>query len=426
MNQRGQVRVPGDKSISHRALILASLASGESQISGILNSADVRSTAGVLRNLGVEIPELGKSFRITGVGLKGLRRSTSALDAGNSGTTARLMAGVAAALPFPSRFEGDASLSGRPMKRIAEPLRAMGARFDFANGDGLPMTVHGGSLKGITWNTRAASGQTKSAILLAGLVAGVQVSVIESRKSRDHTERMLKSLGVPVTTDEVTASILPVDSLTPLDLTVPGDPSSAAYMVALGVLRTEGEVRIPDVCMNATRIGFFETLVSMGASVVATHRKAIAGDDAATLIVRPSKLRDAEVRGDIIPAMIDELPLLACVAAAAGISLDVRDASELRVKESDRISTVVRNLNAIGVDAVERPDGFRITPGHESLSGKVKTEGDHRIAMSFGILAALPGNSIHIDDPDCVSVSYPQFWSDLERIQSGTGCALDR
>jgi 3-phosphoshikimate 1-carboxyvinyltransferase len=418
MTERGVVRVPGDKSISHRALILASLATGESRISGILDSADVRSTAGVLRSLGVTIPELSADFRVVGVGLRGLKEPTATLDAGNSGTTVRLMAGVTAACSFSSRFEGDASLSKRPMKRVSEPLRAMGAQFEFANGDGLPMTVHGGKLAGITWNTHAASGQTKSAILLAGLVAGVHVSVIEARKSRDHTERMLKSLGVAVTTGDLTAAILPVRSISPLDLTVPGDPSSAAYMVALGILQPEGEVRIPDVCMNVTRIGFIETIASMGGKVAVTHRKAIAGEDAATLIVRPSVLSDSKVSGEVIPAMIDELPLLACVAAAAGISLEVSDAAELRVKESDRIATVVRNLRAIGVNAQERPDGFIIRPGHGHLAGLVKTEGDHRIAMSFGILAALSGNSIEIDDPDCVSVSYPRFWQDLERIRS--------
>ncbi len=419
MNERGVVRVPGDKSISHRSLILASLATGDSHISGILDSADVRSTAGILRTLGVRIPELSADFRITGVGLRGLGSPMTSLDSGNSGTSARLMAGVAAALPFASRFVGDSSLSRRPMKRIADPLRAMGATFDFVNGDGLPMTVRGGNLSGVTWNTRAASGQTKSAILLAGLVGRVPVTVIESRKSRDHTERMLESLGVPVTTDELTASILPVESLAPLDLNVPGDPSSAAYMVAMGLLQTDGEVRIPDVCMNATRIGFLETIASMGGKIAVTHRRKIAGDDAATLIVRPSSLRDAKVGGDIVPAMIDELPLLACVAAAAGITLEVRDAEELRVKESDRIATVVANLKAIGANAVEMHDGFRITPANRPLSGRVKTEGDHRIAMSFGVLAALPGNSIHIDDPACVSISYPNFWVDLERLSSG-------
>jgi 3-phosphoshikimate 1-carboxyvinyltransferase len=417
MTDRGVVRVPGDKSISHRALILAALATGESQIAGILDSADVRSTAGVLRGLGVEIPQLSNDFRINGVGLRGLRASESMLDAGNSGTTTRLMAGVVAACAFDSTFEGDASLSRRPMKRIAEPLTEMGARFTFANGrDGLPMTVHGGHLSPLTWNTRAASGQTKSCILLAGLVAGVHVSVIEARKSRDHTERMLTSLGVPVTVNGVTASLSPVESLSPLEIDVPGDPSSAAYMVAIGVLQKSGEIRIPDVCMNVTRIGFIDTIVEMGGNIEIVDRKAVAGDEVATLVVRPSTLHDAEVAGDRIPSMIDELPLLACVAAGAGVSLEVRDAHELRVKESDRIATVVNNLKRIGATATELPDGFVVGPGHKNFAGSVTTEGDHRIAMSFGVLGSLPGNSIDVDDRDCVVVSYPRFWTDLQAI----------
>ncbi len=418
MKERGVVRVPGDKSISHRALILASLATGESQIEGILDAADVRSTAGVLRALGAPIPDLSSDFSVTGLGLHGLKSPDNTLDAGNSGTTVRLMAGVVAACRFSSRFEGDASLSRRPMKRIAEPLREMGAQFTFENGeDGLPMIVHGGNLSGIAWNTRASSGQTKSCILLAGLVAGVHVTVIESRKSRDHTERMLISLGVPVSVDDLSASLLPVESLSPLELTVPGDPSSAAYIIAFGVLQTEGEVRILDVCMNPTRIGFIQTIMDMGGDIEITDRKAIAGDEVATLVVRPSMLHETKIDVDRIPSMIDELPLLACVAAGARVRLEVREAAELRVKESDRISTVVSNLKRVGADVEELPDGFVVKPGNSVLAGDVITEGDHRIAMSFGVLAALGKNSINIDDRDCVAVSYPRFWADLESIR---------
>ncbi|MDO8502183.1 MAG: 3-phosphoshikimate 1-carboxyvinyltransferase [Gemmatimonadaceae bacterium] len=417
MTGRGTVRVPGDKSISHRALILGALATGQSRIGGILQSADVRSTAAVLRAMGARIPDLSPSFRIAGMGLRGLTEPGAALDAGNSGTTVRLMAGVAAAYPFSSRFEGDASLSRRPMKRIAEPLTAMGARFEFARGDGLPMTVHGGHLSAIAWNTRAASGQTKSAILLAGLVAGVQVSVRESHKSRDHTERMLVSLGAAVSTDDVTVSLAPVASLGPLDMEVPGDPSSAAYLVALGILRGGGEVVLPRVCINPTRTGFLDALAAMGADIEYVERTAIAGDSAATVVARPSRLSDAVISGEEVPAMIDELPLMACVAAAAGTNLEVTGAAELRVKESDRISTVVSNLNAIGATAEELPDGFRISGRRMPLTGRVATAGDHRIAMAFGILGALRGNAIEIDDRECVEVSYPGFWADLERLR---------
>lgn len=416
MTVRGTVRVPGDKSISHRALILASLASGESRIHGILQSADIHSTACVLRSMGVAVPDLSSSFIMPGRGLRCLTAPGAPLNAGNSGTTARLMCGVVAAYNFESRFEGDESLSRRPMKRIAEPLTAMGARFEFARDDGLPMTVHGGKLGGIAWNTRAASGQTKSAILLAGLAGGVQVSVRELQKSRDHTERMLISMGARVETDDLSVSLSPVDSLAPLDIHIPGDPSSAAYFIALGVLRTTGSVILPEVCVNRTRTGFMEKLIAMGADIVCEDVAAVAGDTAATVIARPSQLTDAVVDEGNVTAMIDELPLLGCVAAALGITLEVRGAVELRVKESDRISSLVSNLNAIGARAEERPDGFRIMRASRTLAGDVRTNGDHRIAMAFGVLGALPGNDIVIDDLDCVDISYPGFWSELERV----------
>jgi 3-phosphoshikimate 1-carboxyvinyltransferase len=416
MSGRGVVRVPGDKSISHRALMLGALASGDSQISGILESADIQSTASVLRSLGVEVPQLSSAFSLKGAGLDGLRAPDKTLDAGNSGTTVRLMSGVVASYSFPSRFEGDESLSRRPMRRIAEPLTAMGAHFEFENGDGLPMTILGGTLTGISWNTRAASAQTKSAILLAGLTARVQVIVIENQKSRDHTERMLTSLGAPIEIDENTVRLSPVESIAPLEIAVPGDPSSAAFLVALAVLG-QRELSIPDVCVNPTRTGFIGTLMEMGAGIEFSNKSAAAGDRVAAIIAAPSKLRDMIVTAERIPAMIDELPLLACVAAAAGVTLDVRGASELRVKESDRISAIVGNLSALGASVEERPDGFIVNGQRKPLRGKVITRGDHRIAMAFGVLAQLPGNEIEIDDPGCVSVSYPRFWDDLKSLR---------
>jgi 3-phosphoshikimate 1-carboxyvinyltransferase len=413
MIARGTVRVPGDKSISHRALICGSLASGESRINGILRSADIESTAAVLRLLGVSIPPLSDETAIEGVGFGGLKEPGLPLQCGNSGTTARLMAGVAAACSFTSRFEGDSSLSRRPMKRVAEPLTAMGARIEFERDDGLPMTVHGGDLAGIAWNTRAASAQTKSAILLAGLVAGVGVTVRELRRSRDHTERMLASLGVPLTSGETSVSLAPIAELAALTMEVPADPSSAAYPAALGALANEGEVRIPGVCINPTRIGFLNVLGRMGASVRFTERASAAGEETATVVVMPRKLKSVRVGADEVPSMIDELPLLACVAAAGGVDLDVSGAEELRVKESDRISAVVSNLRAIGAVAEEKRDGFRIGASRGPLRGRIVTQGDHRIAMAFGVTGWLDGNDIEIDDRDCVGISYPGFWSDL-------------
>ena len=417
MKARGTVRVPGDKSISHRALICGALGNGESRIRGILQSADVESTASVLRLLGVQIPSLSNEFALDGSGFGGLRESRLALQCGNSGTTARLMAGVAAASPFTSRFEGDASLSRRPMKRVAEPLTAMGARVEFEREDGLPMTIHGGDLSGIAWNTRASSAQTKSAILFAGLVSGVSVTVRELRRSRDHTERMLMSLGVPLTVTDTSVTLTPVSFLEPLDVDVPSDPSSAAFPAALGALANQGEVRIPGVCVNPTRIGFLDVLSRMGASVRYLEKRTVAGEPTATVVIAPKKMSGIRIGADEVPAMIDELPLLACVAAAAGVSLDVSGAEELRVKESDRISVVVSNLRAIGADAEEKRDGFRITGGaRRSFRGRVVTHGDHRIAMAFGVLGYLDGNDIEIDDRDCVGISYPDFWTDLDSL----------
>jgi 3-phosphoshikimate 1-carboxyvinyltransferase len=303
------------------------------------------------------------------------------------------------------------------MKRVAEPLTAMGAKIEFERDDGLPMTIHGGDLSGIAWNTRAASAQTKSAILYAGLVAGVGVTVRELRRSRDHTERMLTSLGVPLAVADTSVTLTPVSFLEPLDVDIPSDPSSAAFPVALGALANEGEVRIPGVCVNPTRVGFLDALARMGPLVRYVEKRTVAGEPIATLAVSPKKFTGIRVAADEVPSMIDELPLLACVAAGAGVSLDVSGAEELRVKESDRISAVVSNLRAVGADAEEKRDGFRISGGgRRSLRGRVVTHGDHRIAMAFGVLSYVDGNDIEIDDRDCVGISYPDFWTDLDSL----------
>jgi 3-phosphoshikimate 1-carboxyvinyltransferase len=303
------------------------------------------------------------------------------------------------------------------MKRVAEPLTAMGARFEFERGDGLPMTVHGGNLSGIAWNTRAASAQAKSAILFAGLVAGVSVTVRELSRSRDHTERMLGSLGVPLTIGDDSVSLSPIPVLDPLDISIPGDPSSAAFPAALAALATQGEARILNACVNPTRIGFLDALKQMGASVRFMHKAEMSGEPTATVAVSPKKLSALRVGANQVPSMIDELPLLACVAAAAGVDLDVSGAEELRVKESDRISVLVSNLRAVGAAAEEKRDGFRIAgDGPRPLRGRVTTHGDHRIAMAFGVLSMIENNEIEIDDRDCVSISYPDFWTDMRSL----------
>jgi 3-phosphoshikimate 1-carboxyvinyltransferase len=408
----GEVRVPGDKSISHRALMLSALSSGTSTIRGILQSADVHSTADVLRTLGVAVPPLaGETLVIAGRGRRGLLAPSTPLDCGNSGTTTRLMAGICAGHPFESVFVGDASLSRRPMRRVARPLAAMGAEVALA-GDVLPMTVRGGALRAIEWTSEKASAQIKSAILLAAVVGGVDAMVREPEPSRDHSERMLRSAGVRVAVNGTSVAVAPAESLDPIHIVVPGDPSSAAFFAALAVLATRGELRLPGVGVNPTRMGFFDALRRMGATIRVGDHRDEGGEPVATITVSAGAgaLRATSVGGVEIPTMIDELPLLACVAARVEGTTEITGAGELRVKESDRIATVIANLRALGVDAEELPDGLRVTGSDRPLRGRVESHGDHRLAMAFGILGALPGNAITIDDPACAAVSFPAFW----------------
>lgn len=418
MRVHGRLRPPGDKSISHRALMFAALGEGESRVSGLLDSADVRSTAGVLRALGVEIPDVGPpTLAIRGVGLRGLRPPSSELDCGNSGTTARLMAGVVAGAPLTATFVGDASLSRRPMRRIARPLEAMGARVELPEQGGLPMVVRGTTLHGVEWQSEHASAQVKSAVLLAGLMAHVPVSVREPAPSRDHTERMLRARGAAVESSPGLVRLAPTMRLAALDTDVPADPSSAAFFAALAALADDGELVLEHVCVNPTRTGFFDALRRMGATLDhGEPPREEGGEPIADLVARPGELRAITVGAAEVPAMIDEIPLLACLASRAVGTTVVTGASELRVKESDRIAAVVSNLQALGADAEELPDGLRVTGSGKPLRGRVETHADHRIAMAFGVLSAIPGNDVHIDDRSCVGVSYPGFWSDLSRV----------
>lgn len=418
MRVRGAIRVPGDKSISHRALILSALARGKSHVRNILESADVQSTAQALRALGASIPPLSSKIVVTGKPARELWSSEAHLDCGNSGTSARLLAGVAAGAGLKATFTGDASLSRRPMRRVAEPLRAMGAVVELAPHGGLPMSVVGGPLRPIAWESTIASAQVKSAILLAALFGGVRAMVTEPHLSRDHTERMLLARGVELTTrgHGTTVEIAGGQTLRPEDVVVPGDPSSAAFFVALGLLAGEADLQLENVCLNPTRIGFIEALRRMRGNVEVHDQRDQGGEPVGTLVPKPSQLSGIEVNADEVPAMIDELPLLACVATRARGATVVRGAAELRVKESDRITTVVENLRAIGATAEELPDGFRVTGSTNPLHGRAVTHGDHRIAMAFGILGSLHGNDIVIDDRECVAVSYPAFWSDLAGV----------
>jgi 3-phosphoshikimate 1-carboxyvinyltransferase len=413
------LRVPGDKSISHRALMLAALADGTSRVRGLLRSDDVQATARVLRALGVTVPSLdAPEVVITGVGRRGLRPPAGALDCGNSGTTTRLMAGIVAGAGLRATFTGDASLSRRPMGRVAAPLEAMGAQVLLPEHGGLPMTVVGAALRGITWHPEVASAQVKSAVLLAGLVGDVPVEVQEPAPTRDHTERMLMARGVDVRTEGTVVSLIPSGRLDAADVDVPGDPSSAAFLAGLAALGgTSAPLAIHNVGVNPGRTGAFRALVRMGAVLRFEEPADQGGEPVATIEVAGGTLSGIVIGHDDVPGLIDELPLLACVAARAAGETRVTGAAELRVKESDRIAAIVGNLRAVGVDAAELPDGFVVRGSDRALAGPVRTHGDHRIAMAFSVLAALPGNDIRIDDPACVAVSYPTFPDDLARVR---------
>jgi 3-phosphoshikimate 1-carboxyvinyltransferase len=421
----GDTSVPGDKSITHRALMFAALCDGESRLSGLLPGEDCRSTAAVLRALGCDVPELpddGGEIRVVARGVDAWRRPAAELDCGNSGTTARLMMGLLASRPFTSTLTGDDSLRGRPMRRVTAPLRQMGAHFlETGEPDRLPIEVTGGPLRSLDHTSPKSSAQVKSAILLAGLAGNVPVCVTEPILSRDHTERMLAALGVEVKTSRGERGWLVTvpahgKPLPALELRVPGDPSSAAFLAALALLADEGELRIRGVCVNPTRAGFFEIAERMGARIERADEREEGGEPVADLVVRPAELRGVEVGEAEIPAAVDEIPILAVLAARAAGETRITGAGELRVKESDRIAAIAGNLRAIGADAEELEDGLVIRGSDRPLRGRIQTHGDHRIAMAFGVLGALPGNDVEIDDPDCAAVSFPGFFERLREL----------
>jgi 3-phosphoshikimate 1-carboxyvinyltransferase len=414
---RGEVRVPGDKSVSHRALMFGALAEGTSKIRGLLHSADIESTAGALRTLGWPVPPLSQDMTVDGTGLTRLPSPLSHLDLGNSGTSTRLLMGIVAGYPIQSTFTGDASLSRRPMRRVATPLTAMGARVEFdGDKDGLPLTVHGGNLHALEWTLDTASAQVKSALLMAGITGRVAVVIREPAPTRDHTERMLRSQGAAIDVGGGIIVLDPPDRLAPLDITVPGDPSSAAFFACLAALSDAGSITIRDVGLNPGRCGFIAVLRRMGARIDIVDRNDAGAEPLGNLVIRPVHLAGTRIDGDEVPSLIDELPALACVAARAHGETVIAGAAELRVKESDRIAAVVANLRSVGADVDETPDGMRIRGTRARLSGTVSTHGDHRLAMAFGVLGASPQADFAIDDPDCVAVSYPDFWRDLAHV----------
>jgi len=427
-----RVRVPGDKSLTQRALIFSALAEGESRLSGLLFGGDAASTAGALRRLGAGVPPLppgGQAVRVDGVGLTGLRAPDGPLDLGNSGTGARLLLGVLAGSALTAGLTGDASLRSRPMARVAEPLSAMGARFRWLEREGrLPVELTGARpLRPIEWESPVASAQVKSAILLAGVVGNAFALVTEPRRSRDHTERLLAQVGCPLVEHAAGGGWRvelrePPVRLAPLDFRVPGDVSSAAFLLALAALGgVTGELEIEGVGLNPTRTAFLDVLSRMGAAVrVESETAAVgAGEPVGTLGAAGARLRGVSVGADEVPRLIDELPLLAVLGARAEGETRITGAAELRHKESDRIAVTVENLRGLGVRAEELPDGLVVEGGEGPLRGRVRTHGDHRIAMSFGVLGAAPGNRIEVDDPAAADVSFPGFWTLLRTLREG-------
>ena len=423
---RGTVAVPGDKSISHRAAIFDALALGEARVENFLVGEDTRATLDCLRALGVEWSldeggSLGAVLHVHGVGRSGLRESEDVLDARNSGTSMRLLAGVLAAQPFFSVLTGDGSLRSRPMGRVVAPLREMGAQV-WGRGDGAypPLAIRGGELTGIHYRMPVASAQVKSALLLAGLYARGETAVEEPAPTRDHTERMLRAMGARLRAQGGVVRMEPLEGqLTPLDLRVPGDISAAAFWMVAAALHPDAELHLPGVGVNPTRSGIIEVLRAMGADLEVAEEREQGGEPVADITVRSCRLAPAEVSGDLIPRLIDEVPVLAVAAALTPGRTVIRDAAELRVKESDRIATTCGELTRLGARVEELPDGL-VIEGVQSLSGApCQSHGDHRLAMALGVAGLLAQGETVIEGAEAAEVSYPAFWQDLERLVAG-------
>ena len=415
----GVTRVPGDKSITHRALLFATLARGTSHVGGALTSLDARSSARVLRQLGAEISPLQSERIVTITGRGRLLRPDTTLHCGNSGTTTRLLLGMLAGHAFSARLTGDASLRRRPMRRVTVPLEQMGARVSDMVSDGLPVTIRGGRLRGLRYDMPVSSAQIKSCLLLAGVTGKVPVSLREpTGRSRDHTERLLRAFGYLVDeTAEGWIMFEPTGRIEPFDLQVPGDPSSAAFLIGAAALAEAGTLRIARVGVNPTRIGFLEVLGRMGAMVRRETEDETFGEPVADLVAGPAELRATEVRAEEIPGLIDEIPLLAVVASRARGTSVFRDVGELRVKESDRLGLIAQNLRACGVTAEVRGDDLWVEGSDAAPVGKVRTAGDHRLAMAFAVLGTLPGAKVRVDDMACAEVSFPRFPETLRAVR---------
>lgn len=419
---KGRVSVPGDKSISHRCIMFGSIADGVTEVRNFLEGADCLATIRCFRSMGIEIEEKNTTVIVHGKGLHGLSAPDSILDVGNSGTTTRLLSGILAGQPFESKLSGDESLNSRPMKRIMDPLTQMGAHISSILRNGCaPLYIAPSALHGIHYDSPVASAQVKSCILLAGLYAEGETSVTEPSLSRNHTELMLREFGADIRTThalnstEATASIRPCGRLFGQNITVPGDISSAAYFIAAGLIVPDSEILIENVGINPTRAGILKVCEDMGGNITLLNERTEGGEKIADILVKTSSLHGITIEGDIIPTLIDEIPVIAVMAAAAEGTTIIKNAEELKVKETDRIETVTDNLKAMGCNVTPTADGMIITGG--KLKGaSIHTLLDHRIAMAFSIAALVAEGNTKILDSKCVDVSYPTFYDTFEQL----------
>lgn len=417
----GEVTVPGDKSISHRSVMLGALADGTTEVRGFLQGADCLSSIACFEKMGIQIENDREHdiVKIHGKGLYGLSAPKDVLDTGNSGTTTRLISGILAAQNFESVLNGDASIRKRPMKRIIDPLTLMGAQIESIKDNGCaPLRITGAPLSGIHYISPVASAQVKSAILFAGLYADGATAVTEPALSRNHSELMLKGFGASVMSQDCTVTILPAGSLIAQEIDVPGDISSAAYFIAAGLITPNSDIRIRNVGVNPTRDGILKVCQEMGGKITVENYHKTAGEPVADLIVRSSELHGTTVGGSLIPTLIDELPMIAVMACFAEGTTIIKDAQELKVKESNRIDTVVENLRLMGADIEATDDGMIIHGGKPLHGAVIDSHLDHRIAMSFAIAGGIAEGETEILGAECVNISYPNFYETLTHLHN--------
>jgi len=416
-NLKGEIYPPGDKSISHRSVMIGSIAKGITEITNFLNGEDCIATIKAFEKMGVTIEGKGtRNLKVYGVGLDGLKEPDDVLDMGNSGTSTRLIAGILAGQPFYSVMTGDSSLRSRPMKRVADPLRLMSAKIYGRKGDLAPLAIIGGNLKAIDYQTPVASAQIKSCILLAGLYADGETSVTEIAESRDHTERMLRSFGAEITSNGLIHRVKGRPELIGHRINVPGDISSAAYFIVAGLLCPDSEIIIKNVGVNPTRTGIIDALKEMGGQIDIQNLREESDEPVADIYVKSSQLKGCSFSGDIIVRMIDEIPILVLAATQAEDETTIRDAEELRVKESDRIATTVTEFRKIGAELDELEDGIIIAGRSILKGGDCESHGDHRMAMSLAIAGLISETGTIIHNIECVNTSFPEFWEILSSI----------